>query len=47
MFKLCDTIVNIPTTRMEFPHTLVDSLSVSVSAGIITQYVLNSKWFKS
>ncbi|CAK73558.1 unnamed protein product (macronuclear) [Paramecium tetraurelia] len=43
LFKQCDTIVNIMTSRHTFPETLVDSLNVSVSAGIILQSVLNSK----
>lgn len=35
VLRLCDYVLNIPSKRTEFPETLVDSLNVSVSAGII------------
>lgn len=40
LLKICDYILNIPSKRTEFPETLVDSLNVSVSTGIILSHLL-------
>lgn len=40
ILRLCDLVLNIPAKRVEFPGSLVDSLNVSVSAGVVLQHLL-------